>query len=293
VSRLVLPANLVGNVAGADDSRLGGWIRGLSQVVAEVARRWSLDVGEPFQPGGRCSWVAPVRDATGRDLVLKVGWRHEEAEHEAQGLGFWAGDGMVAIHSAVSFDQTSALLLERCVPGTALSNVLAEPEQDRIVAGLLRRLWRQPPAGHPFRDLQVMCEGWAAGFARRFAAEPGGLDPGLARTGLESWRALPGSADRQAVLCTDLHAGNILAAEREPWLACDPKPYVGDPAYDALQHMLNCMERLVADPLGFADRMAGLLDLDALRLTRWLFARCVIDAPGSAELQQVAARLAP
>ncbi|KJS51935.1 kinase, partial [Streptomyces rubellomurinus subsp. indigoferus] len=31
----------------------------------------------------------------------------------------------------------------------------------------------------------------------------------------------------------DLHARNILRSDREPWLAVDPKGYVGDPAYDA------------------------------------------------------------
>ena len=41
------------------------------------------------------------------------------------------------------------------------------------------------------------------------------------------------------LLHTDLHAGNVLAAEREPWLAIDPKPYVGDPAYDVTQHIFN------------------------------------------------------
>ncbi len=52
------------------------------------------------------------------------------------------------------------------------------------------------------------------------------------------------------LLATDLHAGNVLRAEREPWLVIDPKPFVGDPTYDALQHMLNCDDRLRADPVG-------------------------------------------
>jgi streptomycin 6-kinase len=30
----------------------------------------------------------------------------------------------------------------------------------------------------------------------------------------------------------DLHPWNILSAEREPWLAIDPKGVVGDPAYE-------------------------------------------------------------
>ena len=47
------------------------------------------------------------------------------------------------------------------------------------------------------------------------------------------------------LLCTDLHAGNVLAAEREPWLVIDPKPDVGDPTYDVLQHLHNCYVRLI------------------------------------------------
>lgn len=73
----------------------------------------------------------------------------------------------------------------------------------------------------------------------------------------------------------------------------DPKPYVGDPTYDALQHLLNCEERLMADPLGLSRRMAGLLDLDPERLRLWLFARCVIEGPERPELLDVARAIAP
>lgn len=97
-------------------------------------------------------------------------------------------------------------------------------------------------------------------------ALPAGLDPGMAREGLTLFRSLPLDAEREVLLCTDLHAGNILAAEREPWLLIDPKPYVGDPTYDALQHMLNCDRRLYDDPRGLTRRLANLLDLDADRL---------------------------
>ena len=95
------------------------------------------------------------------------------------------------------------------------------------------------------------------------------------------------------LLVTDLHHFNVLAARREPWLVIDPKPYVGDPAYDTLQHMLKCPDRLAADPGGLADRMAGLLDLDRRRVRLWLFARCVQESVEEPALREVAARLAP
>jgi streptomycin 6-kinase len=70
-----------------------------------------------------------------------------------------------------------------------------------------------------------------------------------------------------------------LAARREPWLIIDPKPYVGDPAYDVLQHMLNCEDRLAADPAALAARMAGLAGVDTARVRQWLFARSVQESP--------------
>src|SRR5205823_2948642 len=119
-------------------------------------------------------------------------------------------------------------------PGTTLGQGAPEPEQDVVVANLLRQLWSAPTDAYPFRPLQEMCDAWAAEFEAKLAAAPDGFDPGLARTGMDLFRGLPATADRRAVLCTDLHAGNILAGSREPWLLIDPKPYVGDPTYDVL-----------------------------------------------------------
>ena len=59
------------------------------------------------------------------------------------------------------------------------------------------------------------------------------------------------------LLATDPHGDNVLTAQREPWLVIDPKPYVGDPTYDLLQHTLNCEDRLAADPGGLATPHGG------------------------------------
>jgi streptomycin 6-kinase len=269
------------------------WDADLPEVVRAVSRRWGLTVGEPFRHDGECAWVAPVRDAHGTGLVLKLGWYHTEAVHEADALRLWDGDGAVRLHASATLDGTSALLLERCEPGTTLKQAMAEPDQDVVVAGLLRRLWTDPPAGHPFRPLAQMCDLWAEEFEERFARTPGALDPGLAREGMRLLRLLPRTADEHVLLCTDLHGGNILAARREPWLAIDPKPYFGDPAYDVVQHLLNCDQRQASDPAGMAARMADLLDLDPDRVALWFFARCVRESVGWVKLREVAAQLAP
>ena len=279
------------------DEGVRDWIARLPAIVAEIAVQWSLRVGEPFQPGGQCSWTAPVTDPAGAGLVLKVGHRFPGGDErdEAAGLRIWAGNGAVRLQAAAETELAYALLIERCVPGTPLGQALPEPEQDRVVAGLLRQLWARPCAGYPFRPLAQMCAAWAGEFERDYAAaEPADrIDPGLAQAGIALFRELPETADSRVLLCTDLHGDNILAAQRAPWLVIDPKPYLGDPAYDVLQHMLNCEDRLAADPAGLAARMAGLAGVDSARVRQWLFARSVQESVGSPLMRQVASALAP
>ncbi|MGH3301935.1 MAG: aminoglycoside phosphotransferase family protein [Streptosporangiaceae bacterium] len=282
----------------AREPGLRDWIARLPFTVAGLADLWSLRVGEPFEPGGQCAWVAPATDPSGADLVLKVGFRFPSSEEldEAAGLQAWRGNGAVRLHAAHATQSTQALLIERCRPGTRLRQVLPEPEQDEVVATLLRQLWARPAGTHPFRPLADMCDAWAARFEAEYAAAGPAerIDPGLARAGIAVLRELSASADSAALLlCTDLHGDNILAAQRAPWLVIDPKPYLGDPGYDVVQHMLNCEERLVTDPAGLADRMAGLAGVDGGRVRQWLFARCVQESVRSPLLRRVAARLAP
>jgi streptomycin 6-kinase len=293
VPRFPLPTVLSESGAEDDSPKRAEWLTRLPEIVGGLAERWSLDVGAPFQPGGQVSWVAPARDGAERDLVLKVGWTHEEGRDEAEGLRVWAGNGAVQVFEVHVDGPTTALLLERCAPGTTCKSALAEPEQDEVVAGLLRRIWREPPAGHPFRPLVGMCAQWADEFEEDLADEPDALDPGLARAGAELFRGLPRAGVPQRLLVTDLHAENVLAAQREPWLIIDPKPYVGDPAYDVLQHMLNCRDRLVADPRGLARRMADLAGLDRERVQPWLFARTVQESMNVPWLRPVVPELAP
>jgi streptomycin 6-kinase len=248
----------------------------LPVVLAEARRRWRVEVAAPYEPGGRTAWVAPARTRAGDDVVVKIGWPHPEAEHEAAGLTFWAGQGAVRLLDTFLIDETPALLLERCVPGRLLAGEVAAEDQDVVVADLLHQLWRPPPPDHGFRPLQQMCRMWADGAMARLAT-CASRDDRAVRDGVALFAALADESDAEVVLFTDLHAGNVLSSRRAPWLAIDPKPYVGDPTYDALQHLLNT-PRLHTEPRALVARMAGLLGLDPGRLRRWLFARCAIEA---------------
>jgi len=291
-ARLRIPAYLQAGTDAGGPARVE-WLAALPDRVEQLAERWGLDLGEPFEPGGNCSWVAPATEPDGRDVVLKVSWQHTEALHEAEGLAALSGEGAVEVYR---FEQlaparpgagpdgdtggTTAMLLERCRPGTEL-RLRPEAEQHVVVTDLLRSVRAvELPSDHQFRPLSMMADYWVAEAEASLEVDPGELDAGLAREGLALFRELsrPGPAD--ALLLTDLHAGNVLSGERRPWLLIDPKPYVGDPHYDVLQHLLNCDESLAADPIGLLTEVADLAGLDPGRVRQWLFARCVQESVG-------------
>jgi len=265
----IIPERLV---ASCQTPGRAAWLAQLPGRLRDLAQRWSLSLGEPFEGDEvTCAWVAPVTLADGGTAVLKIGQPHMEADHEIAGLRFWNGDPTVRLLEAD--EALGAMLLERCEPGAHL-RLVPEPEQDAVIARLLRRLWRPPGPNDPFRPLSVMLTQWSAETRARSEDWP---DASLVRQGLQLFEELSQTTHEDVVLATDLHAGNVLRSQREPWLVIDPKPFVGDPAYDATQHLLNCRERLRADPHGTIKRFVNILDVDAERVRLWTFARLVAE----------------
>jgi streptomycin 6-kinase len=267
-----MPLNVPGRLAVncRKTPERAAWLDRLPDALRKLERRWSLTLGAPFEDAS-CAWVAPVALADGSSAVLKLGMPHMEGEHEIEGLRFWDGDPTVRLLAAD--DELGAMLLERCEPGTVL-RALPESEQDLVIAGLLRRLWRLPPAPHAFRPLSAMTAYWSRETLADVERWP---DTGLVREGLQLFETLPRTASIGVLLATDLHAGNVLRSEREPWLVIDPKPFVGDPAYDATQHLFNCDARLRSDPEEMISRIADLLGVDSERVRLWTFARAAAE----------------
>jgi streptomycin 6-kinase len=248
------------------------WLDHLPDVLRRLGDLWALTPDAPLdgeEPS--CSYVAAVRSADGTPTVLKIAIPHMEGEHEIHGLRFWGGDATVRLLRAD--DDLGAMLLERCKPGTTL-RVLAEHDQDVVISGLLRRLWRSPSSPHPFRSLSTLTEYWTSETLGQIEQWP---DVGLVREGLQLLKELPRNASSKVLLATDLHAGNVVRAEREPWLVIDPKPFVGDPAYDATQHLFNCRTRLRLDPDRTIRSFADLAGIEHERVRLWTFARATAE----------------
>ena len=267
---LTLPSRLAANCAKTAEGT--AWLGHLPSALRELSDRWAISMGEPFDSGEvSCSWVAPVVRRDGAPAILKLGLPHMEGEHEIQGLRFWNGRPTVRLLEADP--DLNAMLLERCGPGTPLRE-LPEFEQDVVIANLLVVLWRLPPPPHPFRPLSAQMRNWSEQTLRH---EKRWFDPELVREGMRLFTELSQTATREVLLATDLHAGNVLRARREPWLVIDPKPFIGDPAYDATQHLLNCPNRLCGDPYSTICRFADLAGVDRERVRLWLLARAAAE----------------
>ena len=267
---LIVPERLAATCRGTPERCT--WLELLPHTIRELQDKWSLSLGAPFDGSDvSCAWVAPAVRSDGTRAVLKLGMPHMEAAHELQALHFWDGDATVRLLEEDA--ELNAMLLERCEPGTPLRE-LPEPEQDVVLARLLRRLWRTPATPHPFRPLSAMAAHWTDETMAAAARWP---DAGLVQEGLRLLAELPRPSTDDVLLATDLHACNVLRAQREPWLVIDPKPFVGDRAYDATQHLFNCRQRLLSNPDATIRQFSDLLQVDHDRLRLWMFARAAAE----------------
>jgi streptomycin 6-kinase len=244
------------------------WLEVLPQLLEECVERWSLQVGEPLA-GGSSSLVLEAALQDGSDAILKIQFPHHETEHEATALSYWNGDG--AVRLLARDPHRNALLLERCRPGTPLSELELDAALDVMVT-IFPRLWK--PADAPFTPLAKEAGWWAQYLPEKWERASRPFEPELLAVALEDLHSLPASQGHQVLLHQDLHADNVLRAEREPWLVIDPKPLIGEREFgiaalvrggelghsrDAIHHRL--------------ERLCSELVLDLERARRWTIAQ--------------------
>ena len=269
-------------VYGEEGSR---WVARLPALLASLEQQWSIRLSAPFTPL-TYNYVAPAVRADGTEVVLKVGFPSREFFCEMEALRLYDGQGIVQLLEADT--QMGAMLLEYLRPGTPLSSLTDDEEATSIAATVMRRLWRPAPAEHQFPTVAK----WASGLGRlreQFGGATGPLPGALVEQAESLFTELLASSSEPVLLHGELHHDNIVRADRQPWLALDPKGLVGEPAYEVGALLRNRLP----DPLTPSnakgilsrrlDQLAEQLSLDRERLRSWGIAQAVLSAWWSIE----------
>lgn len=269
--------------ASQNDERRA-WLAGLPGLCRRLRHEWNLQLGRPFDDGHISFVIGASRGSS--ELVLKIPMPNSidlgtlpaiARVSEAAALRLWAGNGAVDL---LEHDHTSgALLIERCVPGSTL-DLLSHPDQDRVAATLLTQLHQRQPRSEDFVRLTDRASFVRETLPARFELCGSPFDSWLLDSAMEFLADLA-VPTTDVLLHGDFHQHNVLAANREPWLAIDPLPMVGDPSYDAVQYLLFRKGDL-ADPESSwgsqIQNFCALLRFDTDRTKAWLFARLISDA---------------
>jgi streptomycin 6-kinase len=253
-----------------------GWLALLPRIVSDLLTEWGLTPdGAPTH--GECALVVPVRTDAGRATALKVTWPHWEAQTEHVALQRWHGDGAVELLRADP--HRLALLLER-LETRDLTTVPVD-ESCSVIAGLYRKL--HVPAPPQLRRLSACVNDWTERLAALPRSAP--VPHRFVEQGIALGRALAQDPATDGTLVhTDLHPFNVLAAERAPWLAIDPKPLSGDPHYEVAPLLWNRWDEAVAtgDLRGALRRRLDLVcdvaGLDRDRARDWVIVRMMDNA---------------
>lgn len=221
----------------------------LDDLVAE----WGLRPdGDPIHTVS--ATLLPVR-SEGTPAVVRVGIEGDSAHLV---LRRWNGDG--------------AVLLERL--HTDSLDTLDDVAACEVVAGLYRRL--HIPAMPQLRSLSGVLSSWGDGLAALPRSAP--IPHRLVEQAVALCRDLA-TEPADHVLHGNLHYGNVLAADRAPWLAISPSPLNGGPAFE-LAPMLWQRWNEIADHVrvGVQRRFYAVIDaagFDEDRARSWVIVRVV------------------
>ena len=277
---LTLPANFIHTTLDLFGAEGQAWLDSFPEFITGLERDWAITVLEPFSLS--YNFVAEAVRADGSEAVLKTWLINPELISEMEALQLWDGRGIVRL---LECDPArGAMLLERLSPGEVLAELNDDEQATCIAAEVMAKLWIPAPLD-PEGKLRYASD-WARGLERlraEFSGGTGSFPPHLVEAAERLFGELLASAGPQKLLHGDLHHWNILTAERQPWLALDPKGLVGEAEYEIGALLRNKFPqgspgetaRFTARRLDILSEMLG---LDRPRMVGWAMAQAVLSA---------------
>ncbi|ELP66638.1 aminoglycoside phosphotransferase family protein [Streptomyces turgidiscabies] len=271
MNRIHIPDELAATQLKHNGDAGRAFITALPARAADFLDRWDLCLDGPSMHGVT-ALVLPVRRPDDTPAVLKLQLLDDESEGEPTALRHWNGDHAVRLldHDAA----TGTMLLERLDHTRMLSHHPDAHEATLVIAGLLAHLTAEPaPPG--IRRLDDIAQRMLDQVPWALARTPYGSTRTLVADCAAALREVaPDPGDR--LLHWDLHDENVLTADRAPWLAIDPKPLAGDPAFDLWPALNNRFDP--DDVVWRFDALTDALSLDRERARAWTLARVLQNA---------------
>lgn len=273
-----LPGELIKHVTAICGARGEAWLSDLPRLIAELEVEWGLTVHEPF-PGIEFNFVA-MATRNGTPVVVKLAPPYVRTEVFAEARYLRERDGRGAVRLLAVDRDRHAILIERAVPGVPLFEAFKDDPAASVrpAIGVLRSLLKEPPVDRT--DTGSLDE-WFANFRRSLETD---FPRDYAERALGIYERLSTQPGRTYHLHGDFHPGNVVTAERSPFLAIDPKGIVGHIGYDIAVYLNNLQWWRKGDP-GLGDLLdyaigefAAAFQFTEHEVQGWAFAYMVIGA---------------
>jgi streptomycin 6-kinase len=276
--RETIPQEFVSHTVALCGTRGEHWLDALPALIEQIEKTWTIAVGPPF-PSIEFNYVARATDFRGMPAVLKIAPPLNDSEifPEAKFLRTAKGGG--AVRLLAEDRQSRAILIERAEPGAGLVDVFANEPMKAIDPAIkvLKLITMEPPDDNT--DV-IKLDDWFDGLGRY----PETAFP--IRYGEMALQIYEDLARGQAsqYLHGDFHPANIVSAEREPFLAIDPKGIVGPVGYDIAVFLNNFhwWQEILPDMRERLDiavgKFANAFGISTKDLRRWAFAQVVLSA---------------
>lgn len=253
------------------------WVASLPGLVEELLHLWRCIPTAPITRG-HLGIILPVRRHDGAPAVLKVSFTHPANTYEPHALAAWGGRGAVLLYERD--DARFAMLLEQAEWNT-LDDLGDVDEATAATGQLARRL--AVPAPPELPRLSDQADGWERSLREDAEALGNPLSQRALGAALASIQDLA-REQPDTMVHGDLHFGNVVRAQREPWLVVDPKGFAGDLASDALQVLVRGADSLLqADDVNAEVRrrlaiFADAAEIERDRAIRWAQAQAATGA---------------
>lgn len=270
---------LVKNILTLYGEKGKAWLDSLPEKIDTYKEKWNIDVLSPFNLS--YNYVAPARQKDGTLVVLKIGFPEDkEFKSEINALTLFKGEGICRLIQ--SEKNEAVMLLEHIHPGIPLSTVSDDTMATKILASVMKKLWKPLPKNHAFSSIYEWTQELRE-YPHLYKEHDNPPIPfSFIQKAQELFEYLIATSDVPVLVHGDIHHDNVLSSERDGWLAIDPKGIAAEAAYETAVMIRSPYEK-IRQSQNLEDifrkriiLLSKALEIEPQRIHDWCFAQTVL-----------------